>query len=73
MAGCHPGIDGCRFSSPSGGVVGSFSYTLAFSRLTSVLSRCQILAWLVSWGGGSSWVGVSAWLRHGLPGLASSF
>ena len=28
-----------------GGDVGSFSYTLAFSRLTSVLSRCQILAW----------------------------
>ena len=50
VAGCHPGIDGCRFSSPSGGDVGSFSYTLAFSRLTSVLSRCQILAWLVSWG-----------------------
>ena len=24
-------------------------------------------------GGGSSWVGVYAWLRHGLPGLASSF
>ena len=44
------GIDGCRFSSPSGVEVGSFSYTLAFSRLTSVLSRCQILAWLVSWG-----------------------
>ena len=38
------------FSSPSGVEVGSFSYTLAFSRLTSVLSRCQILAWLVSWG-----------------------
>ena len=52
VAGCHAGIDGCRFSSPSGGEVGSFSYTLAFSRLTSVLSRCQILAWLVSWGGG---------------------
>ena len=50
VAGCHTGIDGCRFSSPSGGDVGSFSYTLAFSRLTSVLSRCQILAWLVSWG-----------------------
>ena len=50
MAGCHAGIDGCRFSSPSGVVVGSFSYTLAFSRLTSVLSRCSILAWLVSWG-----------------------
>ena len=50
VAGCHAGIDGCRFSSPSGGEVGSFSYTLAFSRLTSVLSRCQILAWLVSWG-----------------------
>ena len=44
------GIVGCRFSSPSGVEVGSFSYTLAFSRLTSVLSRCQILAWLVSWG-----------------------
>ena len=75
MAGCHAGIDGCRFSSPSGVEVGSFSYTLAFSRLTSVLSRCQILAWLVSWGGGggSSWVGVYAWLRHGHPGLASSF
>ena len=50
VAGCHAGIDGCRFSSPSGVEVGSFSYTLAFSRLTSVLSRCQILAWLVSWG-----------------------
>ena len=50
VAGCHGGIDGCRFSSPSGVEVGSFSYTLAFSRLTSVLSRCQILAWLVSWG-----------------------
>ena len=50
MAGCHAGIDGCRFSSPSGVEVGSFSYTLAFSRLTSVLSRCQNLAWLVSWG-----------------------
>ena len=50
MAGCHAGIDGCRFSSPSGVEVGSFSYTLAFSRLTSVLSSCQILAWLVSWG-----------------------
>ena len=49
MAGCHAGIEGCRFSSPSGVEVGSFSYTLAFSRLTSVLSRCQILAWLVSW------------------------
>ena len=50
VAGCHAGIDGCRFSSPSGVEVGSFSYTLAFSRLASVLSRCQILAWLVSWG-----------------------
>ena len=50
VAGCHAGIVGCRFSSPSGVEVGSFSYTLAFSRLTSVLSRCQILAWLVSWG-----------------------
>ena len=50
VAGCPAGIDGCRFSSPSGVGVGSFSYTLAFSRLTSVLSRCQILAWLVSWG-----------------------
>ena len=49
-AGCHAGIDGCRFSSPSGVEVGSFSYTLAFSRLTSVLSRCQILAWLVFLG-----------------------
>ena len=44
------GIDGCRFSSPSGVEVGSFSYTLAFSRLTSVLSRCRILAWLVFLG-----------------------
>ena len=42
--GCHAGIYGCRFSSPSGVEVGSFSYTLAFSRLVSVLSRCQILA-----------------------------
>ena len=50
VAGCHAGIDGCRFSSPSGVEVGSFSYTLAFSRLTSVLSRCQILAWLVFLG-----------------------
>ena len=50
VAGCHAGIDGCRFSSPAGVEVGSFSYTLAFSRRTSVLSRCQILAWLVSWG-----------------------
>ena len=50
VAGCHAGIDGCRFSSPSGVEVGSFSYTLAFSRQTSVLSRCRILAWLVSWG-----------------------
>ena len=50
VAGCPAGIDGRRFSSPSGGEVGSFSYTLAFSRPTSVLSRCQILAWLVSWG-----------------------
>ena len=50
VAGCHAGIDGCRCSSPSGVGVGSFSYTLAFSRLASVLSRCQILAWLVSWG-----------------------
>ena len=50
VAGCHAGIEGCRFSSPSGVGVGSFSYTLAFSRLTSVLSRCLILAWLVSWG-----------------------
>ena len=33
VAGCHAGIDGCRFSSPSGVEVGSFSYTLAFSRL----------------------------------------
>ena len=49
VAGCRAGIDGCRFSSPLGVEVGSFSYTLAFSRLTSVLSRCQILAWLVSW------------------------
>ena len=73
VAGCHAGIDGCRVSSPSGVEVGSFSYTLAFSRLTLVLSRCQILAWLVSWGGGSSWVGVYAWLRHGHPGLAFSF
>ena len=24
-------------------------------------------------GGGSSWVGVYAWLRHGHPGLAVSF
>ena len=50
VAGCPAGIDGSRFSSPSGGEVGSFSYTLAFSRPTSVLSRCQFLAWLVSWG-----------------------
>ena len=41
VAGCHAGIDGCRFSSPAGVEVGSFSYTLAFSRRTSVLSRCQ--------------------------------
>ena len=33
VAGCHAGIDGCRFSSPSGVGIGSFSYTLAFSRL----------------------------------------
>ena len=50
VAGCRAGIDGCRYSSPSGVEVVSFSYTLAFSRLTSVMSRCQILAWLVSWG-----------------------
>ena len=50
VAGCHAGIDGCQFSSPSGVEVGSFSYTLAFSRLTSVLSRCEILAWLVFLG-----------------------
>ena len=30
--------------------VGSFPYTLAFSRQTSVLSRCRILAWLVFLG-----------------------
>ena len=44
-----------------------------FLDLTSVLSRCQILAWLVSWGGGSFWVDVYACLRHGQPGRASSF
>ena len=62
------------FPPPSGVEVGSFSYTLAFSRLTSVLSRCQILAWLVSWG---RWLGPGlvsyAWLRHDQPGRASSF
>ena len=54
--------------------VGSFSYTLAFSRLASVLSRCLILS-LASFlgGGGSSWVGVYAWLRHDQPVRASSF
>ena len=52
------------FSSPSGVEVGSFSYTLAFSRLTSVLSRCQILAWLVSWGGGVARPGLVS-----MPGL----
>ena len=33
VADFHAGIDGCLFSSPSGEEVGSFSYTLAFSRL----------------------------------------
>ena len=80
VAGCHAGIDGCRFSSPSGVEVGSFSYTLAFSRLTSVLSRCQILAWLVSWG---RWLVLgwclclastrSAWLCLLLPEAISPF
>ena len=33
VADFRAGIDGCLFSSPSGEEVGSFSYTLAFSRL----------------------------------------
>ena len=36
-----------------------------FLDLTSVLSRCQILAWLVSWGGGGGGGGVAR------PGLMS--
>ena len=33
VADFRAGIDGCLFSSPSREEVGSFSYTLAFSRL----------------------------------------
>ena len=74
VADFHAGIDGCRFSSPSGAEVDSFSYTLAFSRLdfgfvwvseSSIASFLKVVA-------RSGLMSVPG-LRHGQPGRASSF
>ena len=54
--------------------VGSFSYTLAFPRLDfGFVSMSDSSLASFFGGGGSSWVDVYAWLRHGQPGRASSF